>query len=81
MTKKEYLWKIENLIINRVKYHSPNAQSDNINFELLDAIGIDTTYPIFIYKKPLDKVFYQAFFNVKKSIDFNIYSGFHIFFS
>ena len=72
MTKKEYLAKIENLIINRVKYHSPVIDTDNINYSLLEAIGIDATYPIFIFKKPIDKVLYQAFFAVKKKIDFNL---------
>lgn len=72
MKKKEYLKKIENLIINRIKYHAPNLSSDNIDYELLDAIGIDTTLPVFLYKKPLDRLFYQAFLNVKKSVDFNL---------
>ena len=72
MTRKEYLFKIENLISNKIKYHSPNVNSPDIDYSLLDAIGIDVTLPIFIYKKPLDKLFFQAFYNVKKKIDFNL---------
>lgn len=72
MDKKEYLGKIENLIVNRIKYHAPNLISSDVDFSLLDAIGIDGTKPIFVYKKPLDKLFYRAFLNVKKTVDFNL---------
>ena len=72
MNKNEYLSKIKSLIINRVKYHAPNIVSDNIDYALLDAVGIDINLPIFIYTKPLDRLFYRAFFEVKKSIEFNL---------
>lgn len=72
MNKKEYLEIIENLIINKIKYHAPNLANDNIDYELLDAIGIYTSLPLFLYKKPLDKLFFQAFLNVKKKVDFNL---------
>lgn len=72
MSKKEYLEKLENLIINRIKYHAPNLSNDDIDFSLLDAYGINPTYPIFIFKKPLDKMFFKVFFDVKKKIKFNL---------
>ena len=72
MNKKEYLEKIENLIINKVKFNAPNVTTANIDFSLLDAIGIDVTLPIFIYQKPLDKLFFKAFLNAKKKITFNL---------
>ena len=72
MTRKEYLLKIENLIINKLKYHAPNVTSSDIDFSILEAIGIDSTLPIFIYKKSLNKLFFQAFLNVKKKINFNL---------
>ena len=72
MNKKEYLERIENLIINKIKYNAPNVVTDEVDFSLLDAIGIDGTMPIFIYSRPLDKLFYKAFYNVKKRIDFNL---------
>ncbi len=72
MNKKEYLEKIENLIINKVKFNAPNVTTANIDFSLLDAIGIDVTLPIFIYQKPLDKLFFKAFLNAKKKINFNL---------
>lgn len=72
MTRKEYLLKIENLIINKLKYHAPNVTSSDIDFSILEAIGIDSTLPIFIYKKSLNKLFFQAFLNVKKKVNFNL---------
>lgn len=72
MTRKDYIDKLKNLIINRVKYHSPLLKDDNIDYKLLDAVGVDSRYPIFIFKKPIDKVFYQAFFKAKSEVDFNL---------
>lgn len=72
MTKKEYLNKLTSLIVNRVKYHSPNLNKNDIDYALLNAVGIDSSYPIFIYKKPLDKLFYKAFMLAKKEADFNL---------
>lgn len=72
MNKKEYLEKIENLISNKIKYHAPNLNDDNIDFPLLNAVGIDTSLPVFIFKKPLNKLFYTAFLKVKKYIKFNL---------
>ncbi len=71
MTKKEYIQKLEDLIINRLKFHSPRATKE-VDYSILDAIGIDGSYPIFIFNKPLNKVFYKAFYNVKKMFDFNL---------
>ena len=72
MTRKEYLLKIENLIVNKLKYHAPILNSDDIDYSLIDAVGIDTALPIFIYRKPLDKLFFAAFYSVKKKCDFNL---------
>ena len=72
MTRKEYINKLKNLIINRIKYHSPLLKDDNIDYKLLDAVGVDCRYPIFIFKKPLDKIFYQAFLKAKSEVDFNL---------
>lgn len=72
MTKKEYIQKLENLILQRVKYHAPNLNSKDIDYSLLDVIGIDASFPIFIFKKPLNKVFLKAFENVKKHAKFNL---------
>ena len=72
MNKKEYIEKIKELIINKVKYHSPNLNNDNIDYLLLEAVGINISLPIFIFKRTLDKVFYTAFLQAKKLVDFNL---------
>ncbi len=71
MTKNEYIEAIENLIINKIKYHAPLI-SERVDYSILDAIGIDGKYPIFMFNKPLDKIFYKAFSNAKKKVEFNL---------
>ena len=72
MTKKEYIEKLKNLIVNRVKFHAPNIADDNVDFDLLAVVGIDNNLPIFKFDKPLDKIFYQAFLDAKKEVPFNL---------
>lgn len=72
MKKKEYIQNVENLILNKLNYHAPILNSDNIDYDLIDAVGIDTSYPIFILKKPMTKPMYRAFCNVKKKEEFNL---------
>ena len=71
MKKKEYIEKIKNLIIQRVKYHAPQLHEE-VDLSLLEAVGINPKYPIFLYKKPLDKIFYKAFKEAKQEINFNL---------
>ena len=72
MTKKEYIEKIENLILQRIKYHAPKLQGQEVDYSLLEAIGIDASLPIFMIKKPINKVLFKAIENVKKNIKFNL---------
>lgn len=72
MKSKEYIGKIRDLIIARVKYHAPQQTKDEMDFSLLQAMDIDEKYPIFLYKKPLDKTFFRAFFEAKKLCQFNL---------
>lgn len=71
MTKSEYIINLINLIINRVKFHAPKVQSD-IDYALLNAIGIDETYPIFVFNRKMDILYYKAFLEAKKVVDFNL---------
>ena len=71
MNKKEYINCLENLIINRVKYHAPLVK-ENFDYAVLDAYGIDASYPIFVFDKPLDKIYFKAFLNAKKRAEFNL---------
>ena len=72
MTKKEYIEKLKNLIVNRVKFHAPKLVDDRVDFDLLAVVGIDRQLPIFKFDKPLDKIFYHAFFEAKKEVPFNL---------
>lgn len=72
MNKKEYIEKLEELIFNKIKYHAPNLNSSEIDFELLSVVGIDSSLPVFIFKKPLDKIFFEAFKKAKKRAEFNL---------
>jgi len=72
MTKKDYIEKIGNLIINKIKCHAPLKEVGNDDYALLNALNIDVKLPIFIYKKPIDNLFYQAFLNAKKKCSFNL---------
>ncbi len=71
MTKNEYILSLENLIINRIKYHAPKIDGE-VDYALLDAVGIDGSYPIFVFDKPIDKIYYKAFLNAKKKVSFNL---------
>ena len=42
------------------------------DYALLNALNIDVRYPIFVYNKQLNGVFFQAFYNVKKKYQFNL---------
>ena len=72
MNKKEYIEKLENLILNKIIYHAPNVKDSNIDFALLDAVGIDTKYPIFIFNKVMDNIYYKAFKKAKEKAEFNL---------
>lgn len=71
MTKKEYILSLSNLIINRVKFHAPKLQ-DEVDMALLDAYGIDASYPIFVFNRKLDNIYYPAFLLAKKQVEFNL---------
>lgn len=72
MKKKEFIEKVKNLILNKVRFHAPNLTTENIDFDLLAVVGINPIYPVFIYSKPLDNIFYTAFKKAKKEARFNL---------
>ncbi|MBQ8908870.1 MAG: hypothetical protein IJY90_01070 [Clostridia bacterium] len=72
MKKKEYIEKLENLIVNRVKFHAPKVNESSVDFSLLRAINVDEKYPIFIFEKPLNKVLFHAFLKAKNRCKFNL---------
>ncbi len=72
MTKSEYVQKLKNLILQRVNFHAPKPKDSQIDYSVLDIVGIDASYPIFIFNKPLNDVFYKAFCLAKQEVKFNL---------
>lgn len=72
MDKNEYIKKLAMLIKNRVKFHAPKSIDEQVDFELLDAVGINKNLPIFVFKKKMTKVFVKAFILAQKEVDFNL---------
>lgn len=69
MTKSEYILSLANLIINRVKFHAPRLEQE-VDYSLLEAVGIEGNYPIFVFNRKLDKIYYKAFVEAKKKVEF-----------
>lgn len=74
MTKKEYIDKLSNLIVNRVRFHAPVVYDGEIDFDILEIVGIDTSLPIFKIETPLDKMLAASFIKAQKEVNFNIIS-------
>lgn len=72
MRKKEYIQRAKNLILNRVKFHSPVVFNSNIDRDILKNNGIDTNLPIFKFEKKLTKRLLKAFILAQKEEKFNI---------
>lgn len=72
MKKKEFIEKLKNLILNKVRFHAPNLVTENVDFDLLNVVGIDPIYPIFMFSKQLDNTFFVAFKKAKKEAKFNL---------
>ena len=72
MNKKEYIEKMSNLIINRVRFHAPIVYDGEVDFEMLELIGIDTSLPIFKYEKTMTPLMFEAFKRAQQKVDFNL---------
>ena len=72
MKRKEYIQKMAMLIKNRVLFHAPIVFDDEVDFELLDAVGIDKNLPIFKFQKNMTKNLYKAFIQAQRAISFNL---------
>ena len=72
MTKREYIFKMSNLIKNRVYYHAPIAYKGDVDFDKIMGKGIDLSYPVFIMEKPFKKELIKAFLVAQKFTDFNL---------
>jgi len=71
MTRKEYIQKAKNLIVNRVRFHAPVLFDDEIDAGVLNQYGIDEKLPIFKFEKALNKRLLKAFLLAQKEEKFN----------
>ena len=55
MTKKEYIERVKNCILNRIRFHAPVTYDTDIDRRVLFENGINANYPIFKFDKVLDK--------------------------
>ncbi len=72
MTKNEYIEKLKNLILQRVNFHAPKQEGIDIDYSILQVVGIDASYPIFVFKKKMNDIFLKAFLQSKKEAKFNL---------
>lgn len=72
MKKKEYVFKMSNLIKNRVYYHAPISYKGDVDFDKILEKGIDLSYPVFIMEKPFKKELIDAFLEAQKFASFNL---------
>lgn len=72
MKKKEYIEKMANLIMNRVRFHAPIVYEEEIDFDLLEVIGLDASLPIFKLEKTLTELLADAFLLAQKQVSFNL---------
>lgn len=72
MTKKDYIFNMTSLIINRLKFHAPILQEDFIDFDKVISFGVDPTLPVFCFDKPMTKIMAKCFKQVQKSFNFNL---------
>lgn len=72
MTKKEYIDTLANLIVNRVRFHAPVVVNDDVDFSVLEIVGIDTSLPLFKVENPLGRELCEAFLRAQKEVNFNL---------
>lgn len=61
MTKKEYIEKAKNLIVNRVRFHAPILFDSEVDEGVLKESGIDASLPVFKFEKNLNRRLVKAF--------------------
>ncbi len=72
MKRKDYIFNMTNLILNRVRFHAPILYSENIDFDSLIKLGVDPSLPIFKFEKTLSRPLFKCFKRAKSVCDFNL---------
>lgn len=72
MKKRDYLFNMTNLILNRLRFHAPILYSTDIDFDKLIKLGIDPSLPVFKFEKELSRPIFKCFQRAKTVCDFNL---------
>ncbi len=72
MRRKEYVEKVKNCILNRVRFHAPILFDTTLDKRALFELGVDLNKPVFKFDKKLSKSLARAFFLARKEEDFNL---------
>ena len=72
MKKRDYLFNMTNLILNRLRFHAPILYSTDIDFDSLTKLGIDPSLPVFKFEKEFSRALLKCFQRAKSVCDFNL---------
>ncbi len=61
-----------NLILTRLRFHAPIIFDGEVDYPLLEVIGVDAALPIFKFDKPLTPLMADCFLAAQKQFDFNL---------
>ena len=72
MKKRDYLFNMTNLILNRLRFHAPILYSTDVDFDRLIKLGVDPSLPVFKFDKTLSRPLFKCFKRAKSVCDFNL---------
>ncbi len=72
MKGKEYVQKVKNCILNRVRFHAPILFDTSLDWRALVEEGVDIGKPVFKFDKILNKNLIKAFNLAGREEDFNL---------
>lgn len=71
MKRKDYIFNMTSLILNRVKFHAPLTEN-GVNLEKVISENVDPTLPVFVFEKRLSRLMAKCFSNALKVLKFNL---------
>lgn len=72
MKKRDYLFNMTNLILNRLRFHAPKLYSTDVDFDKLIKLGVDPSLPVFKFDKTMTRPLFKCFERAKSVCDFNL---------
>ncbi len=71
MRKKDYVFSMVNLILNRVRFHAPKTD-EAIDYESVLQSGVDPSKPVLCFRHPMTKLMALCFKKAQEKQDFNL---------